>query len=464
MRALLLVVLLVVLLVGGAVAALWLLLSTGGTPPVSPTSPTPPPPAAESGRAPATATGVTSTESRAARSETKREAVTIETELPRLHGRVTRAGRPVAGRRVECKSLANFGAELDTVTAADGSYSFHLPAGKYEVEMPMREGRQVARPRWGRGYRGPPTELPVRAAWRLVDLDEDTRCDIELATGAIVVRAIDAVTFQLIPDVVVTWYAPPPMLQNLEITCETGTTRIDDVPDGPQTIGLSRRGYSSAMSDRFDVQQDTHTIELHMQPVGAFDVVLVDARGEPTALTHEHQIEVRNVDTDRPAEAANRDAIRDRRRPHAIDRFRYDDLEPGRYRISGMPDRQPIHGDSIRFAPFVFDPTAPDPFTVDVPGGTVTEVRIPVRVRSAVELQPIDRWGNLTEARLFIERLDAGTGPTRVSPYPSSVTGYRGYLAPGSYSVRVERDGKIRVERLVVGDDGAPIERGLRIE
>lgn len=453
-----------VLLTIGAVAALSLSTALGEPPtparvaadttPSSPSTEAPPTPTAAAGTTAADGTDDLPV----------RDSVSTGTSMRLLHGRLTRNGHPVPGRPIKCADRER-PSSWDAVTAADGTFSFRLRRGRYAVTVPPSAGRPVALTRSGPLRRRPPSGGLLHAARRGVELgDEDQRLDIDLPTGSIVVRVIDEVTFQPVRGVVVSWRPPPPAQQLLEFDSRSGDVRIDDVADGLHYVSASRRGYSARVSDKFEVRGDTHTIELRMRPVGALDVVLLDASGRAVPITPEHEILIRNTATGRHAEPRNRDAIRDRRRRHEIDRFVYDGLDPGPYRITGKADEYSSDRSRVRFAPCVFRGEESGTSMIEVPRGRVTEARIPVTVRSAVRLQPIDQWGNLTEARLFLEWLDAGGSAVHVSPYPTGVAGYRGYLAPGSYSVRVERDGKIRVERLVVGDDGAPIERGLRIE
>lgn len=361
---------------------------------------------------------------------------------PAVHGIVTKRGKPVGDRMVECLT-----SRRSTRTAADGSFFLAVDPGTCLVAVPFAAGTRSLQS----DYRHwpPDPQVSLHAALRRVLVGAGpVRWDLALPPGAILVTARDATSREPIPDVELVVRPPAPTTEQLHLVTDAGgRARFADVAAGTHRITGHRRGFERATAEVV-VAQETRAVALLLEPTGALDVVLVDERGQPLPIPRAQTVDLLNMLTSGVRHSNHRRGDPARRA------FEFDDVLPGSYWVTLPADRDVgDEGRRVRFAPAESRTLT----EVEVVAGQVTRVEVPVLLRSYAKLSAVDREGNVAAASLRVEWLDPERGSAEVEPAIAGDQGFRGHLVPGTYALTFERDGRTHREILIV--DRAPIER-----
>ncbi len=353
---------------------------------------------------------------------------------PAVYGLVSRSGRPVAERDVHVLGHDWRGTIVFEATRTDslGQYRTRIQGGQHSVRV-VWDGL-VAEPPPRLGKSGP--RPPTAAAAVDVTVDEQpVPADLRLPPGAIHLILRRKADQTPVPDVPVRLLGPDALDLRGKVG-RHGELHARDLPAGTWTLELDLRGFRAPPLPTIWItdQQPEQVLALDLEPAGALDLRLVDARGQPVPASAALRLEVVQGPAPDRRPPTNQAEIAGGRRPTVL---RFDQLAAGGFTLETAAEAVTDDlGPAVCFQPIEIL----EPPTAQVTLGEVTSADLPVRYRTYARLRGGKAGGGLhRRATLRVDRLDPRAGVQRILPaawQTGSTHGgahFEGYLLPGSY-------------------------------
>lgn len=405
---------------------------------------------------------------RSATTHTRRDkADTAITDPPRranLHLRFLRGGEPAIGCawRLSGTAVDRRYCFKEGVSSAEGISHLALPPGAYAVVLdPIAPWQSMDSLRMNFGPHLPVASSSGTREFEVWDADLDQWVEVAFAPGTLVLRTIDAVSFQPLPDTTLRVRCTSEQGAEAVFPSDAeGRVLLEGLEAGTWVVVPETPHHLLMSAATFEINELSphHVADLHLLPTATLIVRLLGEDGHPLEIPHAFQLQVRG---------SNGEVCIPTRSTAEEEEWAYEVLFRSELLFAHLPadryelrivEQEELESEErgVRFQ--AVDCEAP--LTIDAPVGMDTRADLRVRYRAYTQLKcahpelasfvvrPL-QWDPAIK-RALTETWEIGA--------LSGEWDFEGYLAPGAYDIVLKHtDGREWIERPQV--EREPIER-----